>query len=209
VPPLVNPPFLLGSRLLEAFRGRPCASQSLRCQLWSDFIRVLIYHLSSASLAFVSNRFSVLQKPPSKNKSQKIAEPFNHPTSNMGQKHNRRRTRSRPRNRNQNANNSNHVRMLSSSSSLSDVPAIPPLPAGMIPQRYGTPLTSIGRLPAHRWDAQYAAWQAWQAAKDEEDEEDERLLRMFGGEKGDETSLCGPMLQVVMDLFDGIDYEDP
>ncbi|KAF2086391.1 hypothetical protein K490DRAFT_58016 [Saccharata proteae CBS 121410] len=34
-------------------------------------------------------------------------------------------------------------------------------------------------------------------------------LRLFGGEKGDETSLCAPMLKVVMDLFDGIDYVDP
>jgi hypothetical protein len=35
-------------------------------------------------------------------------------------------------------------------------------------------------------------------------------MRMFGGVQGDETSLCGPMLQVVMNLFNGnVDYEDP
>lgn len=34
-------------------------------------------------------------------------------------------------------------------------------------------------------------------------------LRLFGGEVGEEASLCAPMLQVVMDLFDGIDYVDP
>lgn len=35
-------------------------------------------------------------------------------------------------------------------------------------------------------------------------------LRIFGGEVGDEVSLCVPMLQVVMGLFNGrLDYEDP
>jgi hypothetical protein len=34
-------------------------------------------------------------------------------------------------------------------------------------------------------------------------------LRIFGGEKGDAVSLCAPMLQVVMGLFGGLDYEDP
>jgi len=35
-------------------------------------------------------------------------------------------------------------------------------------------------------------------------------LRMFGGEVQDGAALCGPMLKVVMDLFDGgLDYHDP
>ena len=35
-------------------------------------------------------------------------------------------------------------------------------------------------------------------------------LRMFGGEVQDGAVLCGPMLKVVMDLFDGgLDYHDP
>lgn len=34
-------------------------------------------------------------------------------------------------------------------------------------------------------------------------------LRIFGGEIGDEVSLCAPMLQVVTGLFGGLDYEDP
>jgi hypothetical protein len=35
-------------------------------------------------------------------------------------------------------------------------------------------------------------------------------LILFGGEERDGTSLCAPMLQVVMDLFDGgLDYTDP
>lgn len=35
-------------------------------------------------------------------------------------------------------------------------------------------------------------------------------LHYFGGEPGEEVSLLEPMLQVVMNLFDGnTDYEDP
>jgi hypothetical protein len=38
--------------------------------------------------------------------------------------------------------------------------------------------------------------------------EAQRLL-IFGGEAGDEVSLCAPMLSVVMNLFNGrLDYED-
>ena len=34
-------------------------------------------------------------------------------------------------------------------------------------------------------------------------------IRIFGGEVGDEVSLCAPMLQVVFDLWGGVDYLDP
>lgn len=38
---------------------------------------------------------------------------------------------------------------------------------------------------------------------------EEARMQMFGGEHGDEVGLCGDMLKVVMDLFDGnVDYED-
>jgi len=34
--------------------------------------------------------------------------------------------------------------------------------------------------------------------------------RIFGSDAGDiDGEMCGSMLQVVFDLFDGIDYEDP
>lgn len=33
--------------------------------------------------------------------------------------------------------------------------------------------------------------------------------RMFGGEVGDEVSLCEPMLRVVVSLFGALDYVDP
>jgi len=35
-------------------------------------------------------------------------------------------------------------------------------------------------------------------------------LQLFGGEEDDGSDLCGPMLSVVMNLFDGgLDYADP
>jgi len=35
-------------------------------------------------------------------------------------------------------------------------------------------------------------------------------IHLFGGEECDGSDLCGPMLQVVMNLFDGgLDYADP
>ena len=34
-------------------------------------------------------------------------------------------------------------------------------------------------------------------------------IHFFGGEIGDEVSLCAPMLQVVLDLWGGVDYLDP
>jgi hypothetical protein len=37
------------------------------------------------------------------------------------------------------------------------------------------------------------------------------MMRVFGGEvdDDDDVSLCAPMLQVVLDLFDDVDYVDP
>jgi hypothetical protein len=37
-----------------------------------------------------------------------------------------------------------------------------------------------------------------------------RHTQYYGAEEGDESGdLCPLMLQVVLDLFDGVDYEDP
>ncbi|KAI9883274.1 MAG: hypothetical protein M1823_004953 [Watsoniomyces obsoletus] len=38
---------------------------------------------------------------------------------------------------------------------------------------------------------------------------EEAQRRMFGGEIGDEVSLCVPMLRVVFSLFGDLDYVDP
>lgn len=36
-----------------------------------------------------------------------------------------------------------------------------------------------------------------------------KRIHVFGGDAGDEGGeLCAPMLQVVLDLFNGVDYED-
>lgn len=34
-------------------------------------------------------------------------------------------------------------------------------------------------------------------------------IRLFGGEEGDEVSLCDPMLGVLYSLFNDLDYVDP
>jgi hypothetical protein len=77
-------------------------------------------------------------------------------------------------------------------------------------------------LPTQRsvthWQSQWDQWQdraRQQALQRQQREHSEAMaaeaqrLRIFGGEKGDAVSLCAPMLQVVMGLFGGLDYEDP
>lgn len=46
--------------------------------------------------------------------------------------------------------------------------------------------------------------------RDREDDARSRDLRIFGGEEGEseESDLRGPMLDVVLGLFDGVDYDD-
>ncbi|KAJ9638308.1 hypothetical protein H2199_006995 [Coniosporium tulheliwenetii] len=71
-------------------------------------------------------------------------------------------------------------------------------------------LNSVRNPPANAWQQQYTAWQARVHQQQQEQAMIEaQRLRLFGGEVGEEASLCAPMLQVVMDLFDGIDYVDP
>ena len=73
------------------------------------------------------------------------------------------------------------------------------------------------RSPSH-WHQQYAHWQLRtreqnlraQREQQEAVAAEIQRLRIFGGEAGDEVSLCAPMLQVVMGLFEGkLDYDDP
>ena len=60
-------------------------------------------------------------------------------------------------------------------------------------------------------------WQRWKLRQVEEEAQTEmdRLLleqkqqRLFGGDSGDDGSLCLAMLDVVMRLFGNIDYTDP
>ncbi|KAB2572981.1 hypothetical protein DBV05_g8365 [Lasiodiplodia theobromae] len=123
---------------------------------------------------------------------------------NMGQRHNRKRTRSRPRNR-----RNNHARdssvdssfSFSSESSFLGQPSFPQF------QRY----TTFSNPSAAHWHQQYSAWHVRQELQQQQQQQsvENQRLRMFGGEAADGADLCGPMLKVVMDLFDDIDYIDP
>ena len=68
------------------------------------------------------------------------------------------------------------------------------------------------------WQMQWDHWQnrlrqnevsKQQRAQHEAIAAEMQRVRIFGGEIGDEVSLCAPMLQVVTGLFGGLDYEDP
>ncbi|KAF2757029.1 hypothetical protein EJ05DRAFT_511776, partial [Pseudovirgaria hyperparasitica] len=107
----------------------------------------------------------------------------------MGQRHNRKRTRSRPRHRSHTQQNHSRTSSVSSSKDRNIEPA-PPLP-----HYQSSPF----------FEELYSAWQM----QDDEDAMEAQRLRLFGGETGDEVSLCEPMLKVVMDLFNDIDYIDP
>ncbi|KIW04903.1 uncharacterized protein PV09_04074 [Verruconis gallopava] len=122
----------------------------------------------------------------------------------MGARHNRKRTRSRPRNRLP-ASTLHRERSLSISSSPS------------ICSDSSVPVLPFQRSAAH-WQPQWDHWNdrsLHQAIQKQQREHNEAMaaeaqrLRIFGGEAGDEVSLCAPMLQVVMGLFGGLDYEDP
>jgi len=70
---------------------------------------------------------------------------------------------------------------------------------------------------ASHWQNQWNQWQArarlqtiqTQREHQEAMAAEAQRIRIFGGEAGDEVSLCAPMIQVVMGLFGGLDYEDP
>ncbi|QDS77670.1 hypothetical protein FKW77_003348 [Venturia effusa] len=114
----------------------------------------------------------------------------------MGARHNRKRTRSRPRDR---TTSNQPLRPFSNFSN----------PIGF---------STISNSHDH-WHQQYSQWQDRSKAQQQLQTQRERKeamaaetqrLRIFGGEIGDEMSLCAPMLQVVMGLFNGrLDYEDP
>jgi hypothetical protein len=109
-------------------------------------------------------------------------------------RHNRKRTRSRPRHRKANS--------IASQSSL----------------RYSP--SCQNHLHQNRSQAEYFHYSRYAIAPAGQRQQiipgqdssavDAERLRIFGGEASDGVSLCGPMLQVVLDLFDGgLDYQDP
>jgi hypothetical protein len=70
-------------------------------------------------------------------------------------------------------------------------------------------------MASRHWQAQWDTWQNRRlmpqpALAQPSTDIVAHRLRMFGGEVQDGAALCGPMLKVVMDLFDGgLDYHDP
>jgi hypothetical protein len=82
------------------------------------------------------------------------------------------------------------------------------------------------RMASRHWQAQWETWQYRRLMQQPAFAQARRAcavpspqantdivahrLRVFGGEVQDGAALCGPMLKVVMDLFDGgLDYSDP
>ncbi|KAK8152939.1 hypothetical protein IWX90DRAFT_411477 [Phyllosticta citrichinensis] len=114
----------------------------------------------------------------------------------MGQRHNRRRTRSRPRNRMPFQNNMCFPQF---DQTMSTPPAFSPHAFWSSRPSYplATSRTTSATLQKHH------------AHPRPLDCLETQTLRIFGGEAGDGQILCAPMLKVVMDLFNDIDYVDP
>ncbi|KAJ5578529.1 uncharacterized protein N7459_007493 [Penicillium hispanicum] len=131
----------------------------------------------------------------------------------MGQRHNRRRTRPRSRNR-------NSLNQETPASTITQAPgsalAIPssiwspqPTPAKSVAASYQSVACispgSPAQVPAPTWHYGYMAWQIretvprWEAGGLEAEQ-----YRLFGGQPGDDMSLCDRMLE----YFGGLDYID-
>lgn len=125
----------------------------------------------------------------------------------MGQRHNRRRTR-RPRSRNRNS-----------------VDVVPPLPPTSFPDTNYLPAADDGISPtsspslspvsafrecilepsAPTWHNRFIAWQDREREQQQEaDMIEAEQCRLFGGEPGDDVSLCYRMLE----YFGQLDYID-
>lgn len=99
----------------------------------------------------------------------------------MGQRHNRKRTRSRP------SKPSETITLISNTTTYPATWSPPPISLSS----FERPPTSSSSC-SESWDPLMA-----------------KRIHVFGGDAGDEGGeLCAPMLQVVLDLFNGVDYED-
>lgn len=120
----------------------------------------------------------------------------------MGQRRNRRRTRLRSRTR-----NVTPVEPPSSPVSICDL-VVPTLPEpsgclGQWPGHKSAACASCEPIPTHpapTWHLGYVAWQQRERRLQLEAEQ----FRLFGGEPGDDMSLCYRMLE----YFGGLDYID-
>jgi hypothetical protein len=121
--------------------------------------------------------------------------------TNMGKRHNRKRTRSRPRHRDGQSQPKIHTRSDSIDTTSSQ--------ASMSSYHPTSPYHPIANSSAMHWDETYFAWQnRLQIEQQRQQLMEKERIRYFGGVPGEEVSLLEPMLQVVMDLFDGnTDFE--
>lgn len=145
----------------------------------------------------------------------------------MGQRHNRRRTRSRQRSRAAtpvvvNAGiggwyipmRATHQESPAPRPTQSQYQAYPPTLRRHHRPDTGT-LSSCGSPSSPLSNGVHGSTTSWQreAVRNEPDDESptaKHRKRLFGSDGGDEEgALCAPMLQVVLDLFDSVDYEDP
>ncbi|EMC92191.1 hypothetical protein BAUCODRAFT_281232 [Baudoinia panamericana UAMH 10762] len=120
----------------------------------------------------------------------------------MGQKHNRKRTRHRS------MSSRRRHSLLPSCGALSPSGGICGLPSSL-------PFSNIARTDSAQSSSDGVSDRQSSERCPQPDNEAElaynREQRIFGGVYGepDASSLCGPMLDVVLGLFNGVDYEDP
>jgi hypothetical protein len=71
------------------------------------------------------------------------------------------------------------------------------------------PYNTLANASANHWHKTYSTWQnRLQYEQERQQALESERIRYFGGVPGEEVSLLEPMLQVVMDLFDGnTDYD--
>ncbi|GAB7341837.1 hypothetical protein MBLNU457_g0157t1 [Dothideomycetes sp. NU457] len=120
----------------------------------------------------------------------------------MGHTHNRKRTRSRPRSRGSNNPTQHTIPTSGVVPALGSVVA----PTCQLPNTFSGTVGAFDKLSLMPSDipATTPPYKAWQT-----DSSSAKRQRMFGSDSGDiDGEMCGSMLQVVLDLFDGIDYEE-
>lgn len=117
----------------------------------------------------------------------------------MAHKHNRRRNR--PRSRHNKAFIENFDSLSTSLHSM----ASSGLASESILPRYPQQVFNLNGIATRHWQNRYTAWQNREVAQQREAARLEgEQLKMFGGEPGDDPTLCYKMIEV----FEGMDWID-
>lgn len=126
-------------------------------------------------------------------------------TLNMGPRQNRKRIRHRP---------SRAKKQELQPSPFQPGPLLsgsqPLAPTRTIRWSYAEAARAASIIISPSWSSTRRTLQANTTTKGFRESAEARELRIFGGEEGERggKELCGPMLDVVLGLFNGIDYED-